>query len=667
MKKKYLGKGLVILLVVAMLFLMTTASLAATSTAPNFGSSSAGEKLDVLVGFHGPPNPGLVRAFGGEVYAEFTLVDVIAARMTEQQAWALQKNPSISYIEPDGLVYAIGQQVPWGIDRVFGSETYPFPSWSTSRGKGIGVAVLDTGIDTNHEDLKVVGGRRFYVQGVFLRGDNKYNDGHGHGTHVAGTIAALNNNWGVVGVAPDVDLYAVKVLTDSGSGSVSAIVAGIEWTVNHPDGISIINMSLGSSSYSKTFEDACNAAYTEGLLVVSSAGNSGNTDGTGDNVGYPARYKSVIAVAASDDKDSRAFFSSTGPDVELIAPGRYVYSTVPGGYATYSGTSMASPHVAGVAALVWAADTTLTNSEVRAILQSTAENLGLNSWHQGSGLVRADLAIGADPGTEPPLTYTLTLNVNPENSGDVTGGGNYPEGQEVNITAAAKAGYQFVSWTKGAEVISTQENFIYIMSAEETFLVANFTEIMDPLTYQLILDAAPVGGGTANDETGDGFYEAGTAISISAVAAIGFEFVNWSAPAGVFANANQPTTTFTMPSDNVTVTANFREIAVTEALNASVTTDKTVYNLNSWVYITVTVTDQNALGVAGAGATVTVEYPNGNEAATYNGTTDSNGTVVFSYRVANKAPIGDYKIEAQASMGALLSNTATTTFNVKSR
>jgi subtilisin len=151
-----------------------------------------------------------------------------------------------------------------------------------------------------------------------------YEDDHGHGTHVAGSVAALDNSSGVVGVAPQVALYAVKVLAADGSGSVSAIAAGIDWAVQN--GIPIINMSLGSSTSSQTLKNACDNAYAAGHLVVSSAGNEG--EGT-NTVGYPAQYESVIAVAASNINDQRASFSSTGPAVELIAPGEDILSTIP--------------------------------------------------------------------------------------------------------------------------------------------------------------------------------------------------------------------------------------------------------------------------------------------------------------------------------------------------
>jgi subtilisin len=182
-------------------------------------------------------------------------------------------------------------------------------------------------------------------------------------------------------------LYAVKVLDNSGSGSYAGIAEGIEWAVNN--GMDIINMSLGGSSDSSILEEWCNTAYNSGLLVVAAAGNSGNRGGKNDSVGYPAKYESVIAVAAIDKNNNRASFSSTGPAVELSAPGVDVLSTVPGNlYDSYNGTSMASPHVAGVAALVWAAKPGLTNVELRQLLRDSAVNLG-DSNQYGYGLVQA--------------------------------------------------------------------------------------------------------------------------------------------------------------------------------------------------------------------------------------------------------------------------------------
>lgn len=479
-------------LAVLMLVTMLTAPITA---APGQGV----ERVDYLVGFHGSPNRGLVERFGGEVYAEFDYVKAMAVRLPSQAAEALEKNPMIAYVEPDAEVFALAQTVPWGIDRVFGSEAFSFPTWSKSTGEGIGVAVLDTGIDSSHEDLVVKGGRRFYIQGLRLREDDQYQDKHGHGTHVAGTVAALNNNLGVVGVAPSADLYAVKVLTDSGSGSTSAIIAGIDWVINNAvsKNIRIINMSLGSSVYSQTFKNACDKAFQHGILVVSSAGNSGNDAGTGDTVGYPAKYPSVVAVAASDIDDQRAIFSSTGPDVELMAPGVSVLSTLPGDqYATYSGTSMASPHVAGVAALVWAADTNLTNADVRAILNANTEDLKLPTNHQGNGLVRADLAVAATGGGTGPTKFTIKATAGEGGVISPHGDVMVTEGADQTFIITSGTGYNISDVIVDGESMGSIESYTFTNVQKDHTIAATFVEKTNGLTALHVFMIEPVSNAT---------------------------------------------------------------------------------------------------------------------------------------------------------------------------
>ncbi len=420
MKRKILVLGAVVALV-------SVLALAAVPVA-----AEPAERVDVLIGFHHPPGAAeqaMVRDAGGDIKYTFRIVPVIAASLPEPAIDALLQKAGVRYIEPDHEVYALEQAVSWGIDRVFGDDIYPFPTWQDSVGAGIGVAVLDTGIDGKHEDLpQLLGSAKFTTDA----GDWD-TDGNGHGTHVAGTIAALDNTWGVVGVAPEIGLYSVQVLPDLDSGWASDLVAGIEWAVDQ--GIPVLNMSLGGS-HSQTIQEACDNAYLAGHLLVAAAGNDGNEDGTGDNVGYPARYDSVVAVAASDYDDDRADFSSTGPAVELIAPGVNILSTLPGNeYGAYSGTSMASPHVAGVASLAWAANPDLTNVQIRGILQETAEDLELPANHQGYGLVRADLAVAAALDTlasEPGYTFTTadSISIAPVDEEVVAG-------EDVTYTATA--------------------------------------------------------------------------------------------------------------------------------------------------------------------------------------------------------------------------------------
>ncbi|WP_202078324.1 S8 family peptidase [Caldalkalibacillus salinus] len=345
------------------------------------------EKLEYLVQFEGPVQKGVLEAFGvDEVLHTYDLIPVALVELTEKQYRGLSHHPQIKAVDHNAEVQALGQTVPWGVPHVQGTAAHE----GGHTGSGVKVAILDTGIDNEHEDLaaNVKGG-----YSVFTDDENSdpFYDGNGHGTHVAGTVAAVDNTLGVLGVAHQADLYAVKVLSNSGSGSYAGIAEGIEWAVKND--MDIINMSLGGSSSSSVLEEMCNAAYDAGVLTVAAAGNSGNRGGKGDSVGYPAKYESVIAVAAVDADNQRASFSSTGPAVELAAPGVDVLSTVPNnGYDRYNGTSMASPHVAGVAALVWGAKQGLSNEQLRQLLRDSAMDLG-DPNHYGYGLVQAVDAI----------------------------------------------------------------------------------------------------------------------------------------------------------------------------------------------------------------------------------------------------------------------------------
>lgn len=290
-----------------------------------------------------------------------------------------------------GAVSQPPQVLPWGIARV-GAQSV----WASYTADPVKVAVVDTGIDVKHPDL--LGNVKGGMSAVGYT--SSYTDDNGHGTHVAGTIAAAQNSIGVVGVAPAADLYAVKVLDRKGSGWLSDIIEGLQWAIDND--IDVVNMSLGTSSYSATFDSAVQKTIASGTVVVAAAGNSGPT---AESVNYPAKFAGVIAVSAIDSSNVIASFSSRGAGVDLAAPGVSVYSTYKGsGYATLSGTSMASPHVAGVAALVLTspiggddadADGVWDPSEVEARLERTAQDLGSTGFDSsyGNGLVRADRAV----------------------------------------------------------------------------------------------------------------------------------------------------------------------------------------------------------------------------------------------------------------------------------
>jgi subtilisin family serine protease len=274
------------------------------------------------------------------------------------------------------------QVLPWGVDRI-DAELVSYT------GAGVTIAVIDTGIDSNHPDLadNILGGMNYIRKGRKYD-PNKWEDDNGHGTHVAGTIAGIDNTIGVIGVAPEAGLYAVKVLDRNGNGNLDNVVSGIRWAIAQD--VDIITMSLRTLSHYPEFQDACDDANAAGILVVAAAGNDYN------GVAYPAKYPSVIAVSATNSNDNLPAFSNRGPEIDLAAPGVNIYSTWKGdGYNTISGTSMACPHVTGTAALVLEANPGYSNAQVRAQLTGTAEDLGTTGFDNlyGYGLVDAQAAI----------------------------------------------------------------------------------------------------------------------------------------------------------------------------------------------------------------------------------------------------------------------------------
>jgi len=294
------------------------------------------------------------------------------------------------------------QSIPWGIERIKADDVWPITS-----GAAINVAVFDTGIDASHSDLSsnVMGGTNFACNSPKRCKSDKWSDGNGHGTHVAGTIAAQFNTIGVVGVAHSVNLYAYKVLSDSGSGSWTWLSNALDHAVgthtdSDPDNdIDLITMSLSGGNPPASVGSSIAAAYNTGIVLVAAAGNAGDGDPSTEELAFPAAFSQVIGVGATDDADMIAPFSSSGSHVEASAPGVDVISTYPGGYAIGSGTSMATPHVTGALALLLtvAPGSWDTNgngwdpSEVRAKLAATSVDLGPSGWDAefGHGLVDA--------------------------------------------------------------------------------------------------------------------------------------------------------------------------------------------------------------------------------------------------------------------------------------
>ncbi|MCI5122443.1 MAG: peptidase S8, partial [Candidatus Electrothrix sp. AUS4] len=296
------------------------------------------DMVKVLIGFDiqpGPAEEALVHGKGGTVKYTYHLVPAIAATLPAQAREALLRNPNVIAVDDDLAVHAIDEELDntWGVKRIGAGTVHD----DGNKGYGVKVGILDSGIDTDHPDLTYDPAcSANFVDSETLE------DGAGHGTHTAGTVAALDNDTGVVGVAPEVTLCIYKVLDSNGSGSYSDVIAALEQAVD--DGVQVTNNSYGSTGDPGAIVKAAfDNAYAAGVLNIGSAGNNGTADGTGDNCGYPARWDSVVATAATTQSDVRASFSSTCPEVELAAPGYYILSTVPGGgYGYKSGTSMAS-------------------------------------------------------------------------------------------------------------------------------------------------------------------------------------------------------------------------------------------------------------------------------------------------------------------------------------
>ena len=320
----------------------------------------------------------------------------------------LRRLPFVRYVEPDPVdaAHIVADTLEYGVNNIDAEVVWGGSQGATTvvpgqGGAGARVAVLDTGIDCGHEDLAAgcVYGANF---ASFFGGEPF--DGHGHGTHVAGIIAARANGLGVIGVAPEATVYAVKVLDDGGSGAWSWVAAGIDWAVTN--NMDVINMSLSGTSGSIALADAVAAAQAAGVLVVSAAGNSGCCN----TVGYPARYAGSMAIGAVDVNDVVAGFSSTGPEVDVTAPGVAVRATVPTGgctlcdptgYRLLSGTSMATPHVAGVAALLMSRG--FSAAQAWHAMTGTARDLGVAGYDTFYGYGRVDAlgAVNSTP-TEPP-------------------------------------------------------------------------------------------------------------------------------------------------------------------------------------------------------------------------------------------------------------------------
>jgi subtilisin len=386
----------------------------------------------------------------------------------------LEAASEVRYVEEEADVKLLGRRrpsvtveaetTPWGVDRIGATAAHD----QGTTGAGAHIAILDSGIDSDHPDLRGnLGEGHSLVPCDECRRD--WDDDHDHGTHVAGIAGAVANDRGVVGVSTHATVHAVKVISADGHGDSSTIAAGLKWVADQ--GYDVANLSLGSTSPSSVIADAVTYAYERGVLIVAAAGNERPDE---HRLHYPAAFPEAIAVGATDEDDDLTDFSLTGDELEVVAPGHDIPSTVIGDYAVFSGTSMATPHVSGAAGLLVASG--YSKAETRERLTSTAVDIGLDSDEQGHGRIDVQAALGGQgggggfsvstrsaTGVEPP---NATLN------GELLGLGDY---------SAADVAFEY--WVKGdrqataTTVAAGSQSAAGMFSADVADLVADETYV----------------------------------------------------------------------------------------------------------------------------------------------------------------------------------------------
>lgn len=374
--------------------------------------------IDLIVSFHEQPEAAEVdwieQTLGGAVSHVYHLIPAMAVTIPVDRMDDLRGHPSFKYVDEDHVRHINAEEdAAWGVRHIGGIMAHNLGY----DGGGARVGVLDTGIDYRHPELAAV-----YAGGFdFVFNDADPLDDHDHGSHVSGTIAAAMDGAGVVGMAPNVEIYAAKAFNALGSGSDSDIIAAVEFLTDLD--LDVVNHSWGGFSPSQAMRDVFQASFNAGVINVCASGNYGTLFG----VSYPASFNNTYAVAATDINNARAGFSSTGPQVDLAAPGVDVLSSVRnGGYAEFSGTSMATPHVVGaVALLIGSGQMTDDNNngtlfdEIKVRLASTAIDLGAEGKDNnfGYGLLNAQAAL-----VEPMGMVTDGLVAGTESSVQISGG-----------------------------------------------------------------------------------------------------------------------------------------------------------------------------------------------------------------------------------------------------
>jgi subtilisin family serine protease len=483
----------------------------------------ATDQADVIVTFVGPPGKAgerVIEKYGGKVTSQLTLIDGIAAKVPKGQLKQLAKEPGVKTVGPDLTLTAFDHgantndleyENAWGVEHI----GTPAVHAEGVRGGGVKVAIIDTGIDYIHDDPddtpyvvdpeflnNYAGGHDFIGDGV--NDDDDPMDDNGHGTHVAGILAAEKNGYLVSGVAPDVELYALKILNANGEGVESDLVLALQWAIDHD--IDVVNMSLGTHTNDPALATAVANASAAGLLMVAASGNINPLSWQellfGCAVAYPAAYPQVLSTTFTNGNNALTGWSCTGPQVDFASPGDQIYSTVPTGscllcdphgYSSQSGTSMASPHLAGTVALMLDAGITDAGTpglfdDVRNQLCSTADvGFGVNSTpipvgdsrypnYFGCGVLDADGAvlplIPQGPNT-PPVAVDETAGTTEDTpvTVDVLANDSDADGDALHVASASDPAHGTTTVDPGGASVTYTPDLDYVGLDSFTYVV----------------------------------------------------------------------------------------------------------------------------------------------------------------------------------------------------
>jgi len=460
-----------------------TSAVALSATA-GVGTATTAQ-VDVNVGYTNERGRRAAYEAADRINREFNF-DAVTIRASPQAAESLERNPHIRYVEENGKLWPVGQTTPYGITQVDADIS----TSNGDTGEGMSVAILDTGIDPDHEDLAAnIGQGLDCVDGDCT--ESVAGPDGSHGTAVAGVAGAVDNNLGVVGVGPTITLHSVKVLSEDG-GTYDAVAAGIEASADA--GHAVQNMSFGGGD-SNLVRDAMQYAAARGVVMVAAAGNGG----CNDCVMFPASDDATIAVSATDENDDLASFSSTGPDIDLAAPGVDVLTTLTDdryGYA--SGTSLAAPHVSAAAAVVIASGVT-DREEVRQRLTESADDIGLIDDQQGNGRLNVATAVGSDNEDEDEdETTTESVAVTTEPATDITGSSTTLNGTLTELSGLDAVEVAFEYGPAGDSLTESTASQTLSSTGE-------FSETVDGLTAGIDYEFRAVAVAAAGDtsDTGD--------------------------------------------------------------------------------------------------------------------------------------------------------------------